>query len=105
MSWIHLADVVGGLLFCLDHAEARGPVNLVAPDPVTNGEFTRTLGRTLRRPAIIPAPAFGLRLLFGEMAQVVTTGQRVIPARLAELGYDFAYPELGPALSELLSRG
>ncbi|HEV3127664.1 MAG TPA: TIGR01777 family oxidoreductase [Solirubrobacteraceae bacterium] len=103
LSWIHLEDEVRGLLFCLDNHQARGPVNLVAPHPVTNAEFTRSLARAVRRPAILPVPGFGLRLMFGEMAQGVVTGQRAVPARLSELEYQFAYPEIGPALAALLS--
>src|SRR5436305_8966595 len=103
VSWIHVEDVVGGLMFCLDRDEVRGPVNLVAPSPVTNAALSRALGRALHRPAILPVPAFGLKLLYGEMAQIVTTGQHVVPARLAELGYRFAYPEIDQALGALLS--
>jgi NAD dependent epimerase/dehydratase family enzyme len=70
---------------------------------VTNAEFTRALARAVRRPAILPVPGFGLRLVFGEMAQGVVTGQRAVPVRLSELEYQFAYPEIGPALAALLS--
>lgn len=103
LSWIHIDDEVRALLFCLDHSEARGPVNLVAPTPVRNAEFSHALGRALRRPSFLPLPAFGLRLLYGEMGQVATTGQRVLPAQLTAWGYEFAYPELEPALNALLS--
>lgn len=100
VPWIHLDDVVGGLLYCVDHGEADGPVNLTAPAPATNAELSRALGRVLHRPAVIPVPAFGVRLLYGEMAEVVTTGQRAIPAHLERLGYQFRYAELESALSD-----
>jgi uncharacterized protein len=98
VPWIHLDDVVGGLLRALDDESLSGPVNLTAPEPVTNKELSRTLGRVLVRPAITPVPSFALRLLYGEMAQIVTTGQRVAPAKLTELGYQFKYSALEPAL-------
>lgn len=102
VPWIHLDDVVGALLACVDDARYDGPVNLTAPEPVTNRELTRVLARTLHRPAVFPVPAAALRLLYGEMAQIVTTGQRVVPGRLSAAGYRFAYPELEPALADLL---
>jgi uncharacterized protein (TIGR01777 family) len=105
IPWIHLQDVVEGLLFCLDHPELSGPINLTAPTPVTNAEFSHVLGRVLRRPAILPVPGLALRLLYGEMAQIVTTGQRVVPARLQEAGFTFRHPELEPALREVLKAG
>ncbi len=95
---MHLDDVVGALLFCLDTPEARGPVNVTAPEPVTNGELSRTLGRVLRRPALLPVPGAALRLLYGDMASVVTKGARVVPARLQALGYAFRQPNLEAAL-------
>ena len=104
VSWIHIEDAVRGLLFCLDSEEARGPVNLVSPHPVTNAELTRSLGQAVHRPAVLPVPSFGLRLLFGEMADGVIGGQRVVPARLRELGFDFSHPEIGPALTSLLAK-
>jgi len=104
VAWVHLDDVVGALLFCLDHDDARGPVNLTAPVPVTNAELSRALGHALGRPAILPVPALALRLLYGEMAQMVTTGQRVIPERLRELGYRFRHPEITEALQDVLAR-
>jgi uncharacterized protein (TIGR01777 family) len=102
VSWIHIDDVVGGLLACLEAASLAGPVNLTAPTPVTNGELSRTLGRVLHRPAALPVPAFALRVRYGEMAQVVTTGQRVLPGRLQREGYEFRYPQLEPALRDVL---
>jgi uncharacterized protein (TIGR01777 family) len=102
MPWIHLRDMVGALLHVLDDERAVGPVNVTAPDPVTNREFSRTLGRVLHRPAVLPAPAPAMRLLFGEMATVILTGQRAVPARLTELSYSFSFAELEPALADLL---
>jgi uncharacterized protein (TIGR01777 family) len=95
VSWIHLEHL-------LDDERAAGPVNLTAPAPVTNAELARALGRELRRPAVVPVPALALRLLYGEMAMVVLTGQRALPRRLLELGYRFRYPELAGALRSVL---
>jgi len=86
ISWIHLDDVVEALRFCLRQPDARGPINLTAPAPASNAEFSAALGRALHRPAVVPVPPFALRLLYGEMGQIVTTGQRAIPRRLLELG-------------------
>jgi uncharacterized protein (TIGR01777 family) len=104
VPWVHLDDVVGVLLFCLDNSQASGPVNLTAPNPVTNAVLSRTLGRVLGRPAVLPVPALALKLLYGDMAEIVTTGQRVVPARLEQLGYQFRQPELEPALRDVLKR-
>lgn len=98
VPWIHTDDVAGALVFALDTPEAWGPINLSAPEPVTNKELSKALGRVLKRPAVAPVPAFAVRLLYGEMAQIVTTGVRMVPARLQELGYEFRRPELEPAL-------
>lgn len=105
VPWVHLDDVVGALLFCLDNANARGPVNLSAPNPVTNAQLSKALGRALHRPAVLPVPGFALRILYGEMAEIVTTGQRAIPARLRELGYSFHFEEIEPALHDVLASG
>jgi uncharacterized protein (TIGR01777 family) len=102
VPWVHLDDVVGAILFCLDTDSVAGPVNVSAPEPVTNRELSKTLGRVLRRPAVAPVPAFALRLLYGEMAVVVTTGVRMVPRRLEELGYEFRRPELDPALRSVV---
>ena len=103
LPWVHLDDVIGAILFALETEAASGPLNVTAPEPVTNKEFSRTLGRVLRRPALAPVPAFALRLLYGEMASIVTTGARVVPARLSDLGYRFRRPELEDALREATS--
>lgn len=104
IPWIHLADMVGALLFCLDHDTASGPMNLSAPDPATNRDFSRALGRALHRPAIMPVPPVALKLLYGEMAEIVLEGQRAVPERLLELGYEFRHPDLDEALRDALGR-
>lgn len=98
VPWIHTDDVVGGLAFVLDTEGASGPVNLTAPEPVTNKELSKTLGRVLKRPAITPVPALAIKVLYGEMAMIVTTGVRAVPKRLQELGYTFRQPDLERAL-------
>jgi uncharacterized protein len=105
VPWVDLSDMVGAILFALDNEAVRGPLNVTAPEPVTNREFSRALGRVLRRPAIAPVPALAVKLLYGEMAMIVTTGQRAIPARLTELGYAFRRPDLEAALREATGRG
>jgi uncharacterized protein len=101
---VHTDDVVGVMLFCLDTAAASGPINLSAPEPVTNGELSKALGRVLRRPAVLPVPAPALRALYGEMSSIVTTGVRMVPARLQELGYEFRQPDLEQALRSATGR-
>ncbi|MDQ4049714.1 MAG: TIGR01777 family oxidoreductase [Actinomycetota bacterium] len=106
VPWVHADDVVGALIFCLENPAARGPVNVTAPEPVTNRELSKALGRVLGRPALAPVPALALRALYGEMASIVTTGARVLPRRLEELGYGFRQPDLDPALrAAAASRG
>jgi uncharacterized protein (TIGR01777 family) len=103
VPWIHLDDVIGGLIHCLDDGAATGPVNLTAPQPVTNAELSRALGRALGRPAVLPVPGLAVKLLYGEMAEIVTGGQRALPARLNELGYRFRHSEVDAALADVLS--
>jgi uncharacterized protein (TIGR01777 family) len=103
VPWIHLDDVVGGLIRCLDEPSAAGPVNLTAPHPVTNGELSRAIGHVLGRPAVLPVPGFAVKLLYGEMAEIVISGQRALPARLSELGYAFRHTEVQAALADVLS--
>lgn len=103
VPWIHLDDVVAGLLFCVSQSELAGPVNLTAPSPVTNTELSHALGRVLHRPAFLPVPALALRVLYGEMAEIVTTGQNVIPRRLSDAGFAFRHSDLEPALRDVLS--
>lgn len=105
MSWIALEDVVNGLKFLMADKLANGPVNLVAPSPVTNAEFTKTLGRVLSRPTLIPVPAFAARLAFGEVADaLLLSSQRVEPSVLQDKGFLFSWPTLEPALRHLLIR-
>jgi len=98
MSWIHMEDEVGLILFLIDNPQACGPINATAPNPVTMKEFCQTLGKVLGRPSWAPVPAFALRLMLGEMAEMLLTGQRVLPAAAQKLGYQFRYPILEPAL-------
>ena len=98
VPWIHTDDVSGALVFVLDTEAASGPVNLSAPEPVTNRELSKALGRVLGRPAVAPVPALALKLLYGDMAQIVTAGVRMVPKRLQELGYRFGQPDLEQAL-------
>jgi uncharacterized protein (TIGR01777 family) len=103
MPWIHLDDEVGILLAAIDREDWNGPVNASAPNPVTNKDFSKALGRALHRPAVAPVPALAIRALYGEMAQIVTTGVRMVPRRATELGYAFAHPQLDEALRSALS--
>jgi uncharacterized protein (TIGR01777 family) len=104
MSWIGIADEVGAIRFLLDH-DLDGPVNLTAPNPVTNEVFTKTLGRVLHRPTFLPVPSFGPKLLVGpELAQALLyDGQRVLPDVLLDAGYEFQHPDLETTLEQLLA--
>ncbi len=103
MGWISLIDEVKAIRFLIDTETISGPVNLVSPNPVTNLEFTKALGRVLHRPTVLPLPAFAARLLFGEMADALLLGSsRVIPKKLVDAGYEFCHPDLQSALEELL---
>ncbi|MFH1725682.1 MAG: TIGR01777 family oxidoreductase [Elusimicrobiota bacterium] len=105
MSWISIADLVAAIRFALFDGGLSGPVNATAPNPVRNGEFAKTLGRVLRRPAVTPLPAFAVRMMFGEMGEALLLGgQKVAPARLEKAGFRFRHPELEPALRHLLGR-
>jgi len=102
MSWIHREDVVGMLVAALDGGDWSGAINATAPEPVTNRDFSRALGRTLHRPAIVPVPGAALRLLYGDMAEMITHGARVLPAKALVLGYAFRHGQLDGALSAAL---
>ena len=105
MSWIGIQDVVGIVAHALTDEELAGPVNAVSPNPVTNAEFTKTLGRVLGRPAVIPVPAPALRLLLGRMAEdLLLASTRVVPQRLLDGDYPFVHPELEPCLRTVLRR-
>jgi uncharacterized protein len=104
LSWIHIDDIVGGIRHAMNTSELSGPVNLVAPNPVRNAEFTRVLASVLGRPAIFPVPAFALRIAFGEMAadELFLSSQRVEPENLRTSGYTFHYRDLRTALDNLV---
>lgn len=102
VSWVHCDDLVGMIVAALEDERWAGPVNATAPMPVTNRELSKELGRALHRPAVMPVPAVALRLLYGEMAELVTTGQRVMPAKALVLGYRHRHPDLAEALESAL---
>lgn len=103
MSWISLGDEVRAIRFLIDTPTVRGAVNLTAPQPVTNKEFTKTLGKALHRPTIMPLPAFAARIMFGEMADaLLLASTRVYPQRLLDAGYRFRHPDLEAALEDVL---
>ena len=102
MPWIHVADWVSMVLWLIQSEGGAGAFNATAPQPVTNRDFTQTLGRVLKRPAMLRAPAFALQLALGEMSYLLITGQRAVPARAEELGFKFAFRELEPALQDIL---
>ena len=101
LSWVHIDDVVGGLIFLLDHPELTGPFNLTSPYPVSQAEFARVLAKAMHRPLLLTMPAFVIQLLFGEMGEcLLLKGQRVLPKRLLASGYTFRYPALVDALEQ-----
>ena len=104
-SWISIDDEVGGIVHALETDALDGPVNLTAPEPVRNADFTRALGRALGRPAVVPVPKMALAVVLGsELADELLGGQRVLPSRLAASGYRFAHPELDGALRHVLGK-
>lgn len=102
MSWVHHEDLVGIFLLPLAKPEIAGPLNGTAPEPVTNKEFSTALGKALGRPSFMPTPGFGLRLMLGEVAELITTGQRVLPKQALAQGYSFKYPQIDQALRDVL---
>ena len=103
MSWVHMDDLVGAILYTLETPSIQGPINGTAPNPVTNKAFSKTLGAALNRPAIIPMPEFVLKLMMGEMAEeLLLSGQRVVPAKLTQSGFEFKYPHLDGALRDII---
>ncbi|GAP05685.1 MAG TPA: TIGR01777 family protein [Anaerolinea thermolimosa] len=102
ISWIHLEDTVRGIQFMLENPACTGVYNLTSPQPVTNAEFVKTLGRVLRRPCWLPVPALALKIILGEMSTLILDGQRVIPTRLEEAGFPFRFARLESALRDLL---
>ena len=101
-SWISLQDEARALRFLIETEEAHGAFNLTAPNPVTNGELAKLIGKVMGRPSIIPVPGFALRLAFGEVAEVVLQGQRAIPQRLLDLGFEFDFPTAEASLQDML---
>ena len=105
MSWIHIDDLTGIILHAINHKDIKGAINGTAPNPVTNKEFTSTLASVLKRPAFLPMPAFVLKLMLGQMAEeLLLSGQRVIPKKILDAGYEFQYAELENALSEVVQK-
>lgn len=100
--WIHLDDEVAGILFCIDRDSLRGPVNFAAPGILTMKDFARALGRALHRPSWAPVPAGALKILLGEFAAALLEGQRAVPRKLLDSGFRFRFPEVGPALADVL---
>jgi uncharacterized protein (TIGR01777 family) len=103
MPWIHLDDIIGIYMAALDSPSFAGPINASAPNPATNKEFSQALGRALHRPAVAPIPGLTIKAMYGEMAQIVLKGVRMVPGRAAELGYEFKHPELDEALADTLT--
>ena len=103
MSWIHIDDLVELIRFALDQPALRGAANATSPNPVTNAEFTEKLAKALRRPALFPVPSFVIKTLFGEMAEIVLASQRVLPRAAQAACFRFQYPDLAPALAQLLA--
>jgi len=104
VPWIHVEDEVRAIRFLIDNGNASGPFNLSAPNPVTYKEFAKVLGQVMGRPSFMPAPGFALKAVLGEMAELLLTGQRQVPARLQEMGFSFKYPDLASALRNLLGK-
>jgi uncharacterized protein len=102
MPWIHLADEVELMAYLIEHAQAAGPVNATAPQPARMKEFCQTLGKVMGRPSWAPVPAFALRLALGEMAEMLLTGQRAVPAAAQKLGYQFLHTDLADALKSCM---
>ncbi|MFB9324826.1 TIGR01777 family oxidoreductase [Paenibacillus aurantiacus] len=104
MPWIHIEDMTRVLLFCIDNRDIAGPVNACAPQPVTTDQFGRAIGKAMRRPHWFPVPAFLLRTLLGEMSSLLLQGQRVLPAKLQQGGFDFRYPTIESAMENLVGK-
>ena len=104
-SWVHMRDLTDAFIFLLRHTDLSGPFNLCSPYPVRNKELAKAIGKALHRPSFMPAPAFMIKLLFGEFGSVILKGQRVVPRRLLESGFSFQYPEPGPPRSTTRDSG
>ncbi|WP_296934685.1 TIGR01777 family oxidoreductase [uncultured Marinobacter sp.] len=105
MPWVHRDDVVGALIWMMENSSASGPFNVVSPNPATNAEFTRSLGKVLHRPTLFPAPAPVLKIALGEMARLLLTGQKAVPEKLVREKFEFRYPELEQALAQCIAPG
>ncbi|MBT2688823.1 TIGR01777 family oxidoreductase [Bacillus sp. ISL-47] len=103
VSWIHLKDVVSGILFCIENEQLQGAVNFTSPNPVTMKEFGKILGEVLHRPHWLPAPDFALKIVLGEMSTLVLEGQKVLPEKLTASGYEFLFKSLKPTLADIYS--
>lgn len=103
-SWIHIRDMVGIMLHCIEHADISGPVNCTAPAPVTNDEFGRAVAEALGRPHWLPVPSIAFKLLFGEMSEVLLQGQRVLPGKMLQYGYKFSFSGIEEAVRDLLAK-
>jgi len=103
LAWIHRDDWTSMVVWALTNTAATGPLNVAAPNPVTNLEFARTLGRVLRKPSVMPAPAFALRAVLGEMSSMILDSQRMLPAKACDLGFRFSHPQLESALRTIYS--
>lgn len=104
ISWVHADDIIGLILFCLDNPEARGPINAVSPNAVTNEELSKAIGRAMHRPSWFRVPETLIKIAMGEASEFLTTGQRAVPHRAKELGYEFRWPNLDPALASILKK-
>jgi uncharacterized protein (TIGR01777 family) len=104
MPWVHVEDLVSILLFAATQTDLRGPLNGTAPEPVRNSDFTEALAHAMHRPAMMPVPTFGLKLLMGEMADVTLHSQRVVPAALEKAGFDFRFADVSSALADVLGQ-
>ncbi|MBI3313969.1 MAG: TIGR01777 family protein [Candidatus Omnitrophica bacterium] len=102
LPWIHRDDVIGAILFCIGNPNISGPANFTAPNPETMKDFCKALGKALGRPSWAPVPAFVLKILLGEMSEVLLTGQKAVPEKLLRAGYAFRYPNLNEALASIL---
>ena len=101
-SWIHIQDQVRAIRFLIDDPDASGVFNVCAPNPLTNADLSHVIGRVMRRPSFMPTPAFAMRLLLGEKATLVLDGQRQMPKRLQQMGFQFRFPDVDAALRDLL---
>jgi uncharacterized protein len=103
MSWIHVDDLISLIIFLIGNPKVAGPVNASSPNPVRNVDFTRELAGALHRPAIFPVPSLALKLMFGEMSEMVMASQRVVPSVASDAGFSFRFPEIGAALRDIVS--